>query len=97
VRDLVWHLAVVAGAAAMSDAWEALRWLTLDELVTKVKLAGSAACVHGATTPEGYPFVIVVAVAAPGNERAVELAREFNAKMAAAVDWSVRVDREPGK
>jgi hypothetical protein len=38
-----------------------------------------------------------VAIASPGNERAVELAREFNAKMAAAASWSVRVDREGGE
>lgn len=78
-----------------ADAWEALRWLTLDELVSKVKLSGSAIGVDGTTTPEGWPFYVVVAVAAPGNERAVELAKEFRRKMGLAASAFVRVDREP--
>lgn len=65
----------------MTDPWEQIRWVTLDSLVTQVKLQGSAAQVNGHTTPEGYPFTVVVAVAKPGNEKAVELANEFHQKM----------------
>jgi hypothetical protein len=71
----------------MSDAWEQLRHVTLDQLITGVKLRGSAAEINGHTTPEGYPFVVVVAVAKPGNEKAVEFARKFHADMVAAVQW----------
>jgi hypothetical protein len=53
----------------------------LDSLVTFTKLNGSCLELHGFTTPEGYPFVMVVAVASPGNERAIQLAQDFAAKM----------------
>jgi hypothetical protein len=68
----------------MSDLWERIRHLTVDEIVTKTKLHGSAMSLNGYTTPEGWPFVIVVAVAKPGNERVVAYAREFHEKMSAA-------------
>jgi len=68
----------------MSDPWEEIRGASLDQVVTWVKLRGSAFEVNGHTTPEGWPFVVVVAVGKPGNERAVELAREFHSKLAEA-------------
>ena len=67
-----------------ADPWESLRHMTLDQLVTQTKLGGSASGVQGHTTPEGYPFAIVVAVATPGNERVMDFAREFHEKMVAA-------------
>lgn len=80
----------------MADAWEQLRHLTLDQLVTYVKLNGSALLQDGQTTPEGWPFVLVVAVARPGNEKAVEYAREFAGKMTEAASW-VKGGRNPKK
>lgn len=56
-----------------ADPWEALRHRTLDQFVTAVKLSGSVGSVNGFTTPEGWPFVVVVAVAAPGNEAVIPL------------------------
>lgn len=60
-----------------------LKQLTVEQLVTDTKLAGSAAQVVGHTTPEHWPFIVVVAVAKPGNELAVQYAREFAQKMQA--------------
>lgn len=72
-----------------NDPWEAVRHLTLDQLVTKTKLAkASALRLNGFTTPEKWPFVVVLAIGGPGNEAAVELANEFNAQMLARVKWS---------
>lgn len=68
----------------MTDPWEAIRHATMDQLVTQAKLAGSALQLNGFTTPEGWPFVVVIAVAAAGNEKAVELAQEFGSKLRAA-------------
>jgi hypothetical protein len=69
----------------MTEAeWEQLRRLTLDGAITAVKLNGSAALIDGFTKPEGWPYVVVVAVAKPGNEVAVELAREFSSKIQGA-------------
>ena len=76
----------------MSDAWEQVRHTTVDTLVTKVKQEGSALMLEGFTTPEGHPFVLVVAVANPGNELALEYAKEFAGKMNAAAKWSKRGD-----
>lgn len=67
----------------MSDAWEKLRHLTLDQLVTQTKLSGSAQVLYGFTTPEGWPFMLVMAVAKPGNEMAVELVRVLYERMVA--------------
>jgi hypothetical protein len=67
----------------MSDLWDKLRWVTFDSMVTTVKRSGSAMQFDGLTTPEKWPFTIVVAVAKPGNERAVQLAKDFNDKMSA--------------
>lgn len=79
--------------APKPDPWETLRRLTVDQLVTQVKLSGSAMQFNGFTTPEGWPFTLVLAVAKPGNERAVELAQEFSRKMTAAAKWTKREDR----
>lgn len=72
----------------MTPALEALRFLSLDEVITQVKLNGSAAEVMGVTTPEGWPFIIVVAVAKPGNEKALLFAKEFSEKMILAASWT---------
>jgi hypothetical protein len=74
------------------DPWETLRFVTLDRAVTQTKLAGSCFEFHGTTTPEGWPFVVLVVVAKPGNERAMEYLQEFRDKMAAAAP-SIRVDK----
>lgn len=66
------------------DPWEQLRHLTLDQLVTQTKLSGSALTFNGHTTPENWPFAVVVAVGKPGNERAVEFARQFFLRIRAA-------------
>lgn len=76
----------------MSDVWERLRHMTLDQLVTHVKLYGSGAEVRGRTTPEGYPFCLVVAVGKPENERAGELVREASEEIAKLARWSQRAD-----
>jgi hypothetical protein len=68
----------------IDDPWEQVRFLTADQLVTWTKLNGSAFALNGNTTPEGWPFVVVIAVAKPGNERAVELAQEFHRKLTEA-------------
>lgn len=60
-----------------------LKNLTVEQLVTDMKLSGSASQVVGHTTPEGWPFIVVCAVAKPGNELAVQYAREFATKMQA--------------
>lgn len=66
----------------MSDVWEMIRHLTMDQLVTQTKLSGSALVLNGFTTPEKWPFTIVLAVAKPGNELAVQYAQEFFQRMA---------------
>lgn len=73
--------------------WEAIRHLTVDQLVTGTKLRGSALQLIGKTTPEGWEFHIVVAVARPGNEHVVKLAQEFHEKLSALVEFTVKVDR----
>jgi hypothetical protein len=72
--------------------WEALRFVTLDGAVTQTKLTGSCFEFHGKTTPEGWPFAVLVVVAKPGNEKAMEYLQEFRDKMAAAGPV-VRVDK----
>lgn len=74
-------------------AWEALRHLTIDQLVTKTKLSGCASGVTGYTTPESWPFVVTVAIGSPGNEPALEWAREFHAKLAEAASFAAEVGR----
>ncbi len=75
------------------DAWERIRRMTVDELLTQTKLAGSALGINGYTTPEGYPFALVVAVGSPGNVQAVELLNELHIKMEAAATWTARANR----
>jgi deoxycytidylate deaminase len=73
---------------------ELLDQMTIEQAVTSVKLAGSAGELVGRTTPEGYPFIVVIAVGKPGNERALELARRFFEEMLCAgapVDLAVFV------
>jgi hypothetical protein len=65
-----------------------LKTVSVDQLVTETKLAGSAQEIIGLTTPEGWPFVVIIAVAKPGNERAVEFAKEFHRKMVEAARWT---------
>lgn len=77
------------------DAWERLRFQTIDQLVTETKLSGSASMTFGRTTPEGYPFVVICAVASPGNEVALQYAYVFQALMARAASFVDRADN-PG-
>lgn len=59
-----------------------LKTLTADQLITGVKLSGSSAVINGHTTPEKWPFVIIIAIGKPGNEGAMECAQEFTRKLA---------------
>lgn len=71
-----------------NDPWEQVRHLTLDQLVTQTKLAGGSAFqLNGFTTPEKWPFTVVVAIAGPGNDYAVELANEFSTNMKNCARW----------
>lgn len=79
------------------DAWEQIRHMTLDQIVTRVKLYGSGGQLHGFTTPEGWPFRLVVAVGGPGNERAIELCDELKEKMLSIASASVVVERKDGE
>jgi hypothetical protein len=65
----------------MTDPWERLRHMTIDQLVTATKLSGSVTQANGWTTPEGWPFMVMAVVAKPGNERVLELAGEFHQKV----------------
>ena len=67
----------------MSDPWETIRYMTMDQLVTYAKLNGSAFVLNGFTTPERWPFTIVLAVGSPGNEAVPELAKKFHEEMTA--------------
>lgn len=72
-----------------NDAWERVRHLTLDQLVTQTKLAGaSASQLNGLTTPERWPFTVVVAIGGPGNEAAVEAAKTFHDTLAGKARWT---------
>lgn len=77
-----------------SDPWEAIRHVTIDQVVTRVKLEGSAFQLYGHTKPEGWPFVVVVAIGKPGNERAVELAQKFHEGLTTA-GASLRAAKNP--
>lgn len=57
--------------------------ITVDGLLTLVKLTGSGGHVNGVTKPEGWPFVVCAAVGSPGNEAAVDLLREFDGRLQA--------------
>lgn len=70
------------------DAWEKIRHLTLDQFVTQVKLVGSGIMLDGFTTPEKWPFVFVLAIASPGNEAAIDLAKNFHAEMQKRAKWT---------
>lgn len=62
-----------------------LRKTTVDEIVTRIKLSKVAVAVlDGFTTPEGFPFVVVVSVGKPGNERLLELTHQFREDIRAA-------------
>lgn len=74
------------------DAWERLRFMTIDQLVTETKLGGSASASYGRTTPEGWPFVVICAVASPGNEMALVYAAEFHDRMTEAGAAADRAD-----
>ena len=67
----------------MADPWETIRYMTMDQLVTYAKLNGSAFVLNGFTTPERWPFTIVIAIGAPGNEAVPELAKKFHAELSA--------------
>jgi hypothetical protein len=76
------------------EDWERLRHMTVDQLVTATKLAGSSSSLSGTTTPEGYPFRIIVAVGSTeANMGAVSVlgyAENIIGRMAA---WFMRADR----
>lgn len=56
---------------------DVLKHTTVDALVTQTKLSGSLGTILGYTQPEGWHFVILVAVASPGNEAVVPLTKIF--------------------
>lgn len=70
-------------AAMEADPWEQLRFTTVDQLITQTKLGGSAMALTGNTTPEGWPFFIVIAVASPGNEPVVTATARFATELVA--------------
>lgn len=76
--------------AKTNDPWEQVRHLTLDEIVTRTKLSNASALqLNGFTTPEKFPFTLVVAIgSSPSNEKAIALATEFKDKMVALAQWS---------
>lgn len=55
--------------------------VTLGAMLTLVKLRGSGAHINGVTTPEGWGWSICIAVGSPGNQPALELAREFGTRL----------------
>lgn len=63
--------------------WERLRFVTIDQLVTGVKLSGnSATSVFGNTTPEGYPFALLLAVGSThDNLKGIEIIKSACALM----------------
>lgn len=80
----------------MTDPWENVRFATMDQLITTTKMEGSCAGIHGYTTPECWPYFVVVAVGSPGNEKVIELAKEFFQKVQAAEGSSANaLQREP--
>lgn len=74
--------------------WERIRHMTLDQIVTAVKLSGSAGKLHGFTTPEGYPFRLMVAVGVPGSERVIEIVDGACAEIGQLASFTLRADRE---
>ena len=55
------------------ETWEAMRRLTLGELITRLKLSeGSTLFVDGSTSPEGFRFHFALVVGKPGAELALE-------------------------
>lgn len=79
----------------MSDPWEQLRFTTLDAMVTVTKMEGSAAILHGHTTPERWPYVVVIAIGSPGNEKAFQLAAEFHERIKALGAPVIRAGSNP--
>lgn len=65
-----------------SDPWEAIRHLTIDQLVTQVKLAGSSFLLCGNTTPENWPFRMILVIGKPGNEGALLLIEKIREEFA---------------
>lgn len=64
--------------------------MTIDQLVTRTKLAGSAALVHGYTTPEGWRFALVLAVGGPGNQAAVDVILDAHVRLAELTSYEYR-------
>lgn len=64
------------------DPWEDIRHATMDQLVTKAKLSGSGMALNGFTTPEGWPFTVLIAIGSPGNELGLDHVREAMARNA---------------
>lgn len=64
--------------ANKTDPWEQVRHLTLDQLITRVKLAGSNFELNGYTTPENYAFRFMLAIGKPGNQLAIELMKKLH-------------------
>lgn len=74
--------------------WDKIGDMTVDDLVYETKFTGSAVSFYGFTTPEKWPFAVIIAVASPGNESVMEMVADFHRKMA-AMTHSLRVDRKP--
>lgn len=78
----------------MSDGgWEAIRHMTLDQLVTETKLSGGgAAAVNGHTTPEGWPFSIILVLGRPSNQGAINLIAEFQRELSRRAPWEKKAE-----
>lgn len=64
-----------------SPDWDELGGRSIDELVTAAKVVGVGLSLMGFTTPEQWPFAIVVTVGSPGNERALRWAMELQERI----------------
>lgn len=67
------------------DPWEKIRFATLDQLITHTKLNGSASSYWGHTTPEGWPYIVLLAVGSPQNMPALHLVANAQRDLAALV------------
>ncbi len=74
--------------AEQAPDWEKVRHMTIDQIVTATKLLGSGQMFIGWTTPEGWPFAIVVAIGSPGSEAVVPLTKQYHRVMKAACRWT---------
>jgi hypothetical protein len=55
------------------DPFEQWNLMPVQQLVTETKFRGSGTALWGHTTPEGWPYCLVVAVGSPGNQAALDV------------------------